>query len=89
MKTNFYTNMLLTVIAALLAWNAFLKTPSATVHAQTSAHYRSVGLVAEQNLGDQINKALVKGELVQVLAVPFTNGQGGQTWVTFAIIKDR
>ena len=44
MKTNLYTNVVLTVIAALLAWHAVIKEPALSVHAQALrwSGYRAV-----------------------------------------------
>jgi len=90
MKTNLYTHFLLTVIAALLAWNAFLKLPSSTVHAQSPGRYSVVGLtvgdgVRPSEMADQINKAAGNGELVQVMVIP----RGPNNWVPYAIFRSR
>lgn len=42
MKTNLYTNVVLTVIAALLAWHALVRDPISAVHAQKRHIYRAV-----------------------------------------------
>lgn len=41
MKSTLYTNVVLTVIALLLAFHAFVKVPTATVHAQKPITYRT------------------------------------------------
>ncbi|HEY3443638.1 MAG TPA: hypothetical protein VGK29_22965 [Paludibaculum sp.] len=90
MKTNLYTHLLLTVIAALLAWNTLFKVTPATVHAQSPARYRMVSLmmgesIRSKELSDQVNKAAGNGELVQVVVLEYGNGNAAP----YAIFKDR
>ncbi|GEM_PF-5931937 len=76
MKTNFYKQFLLTVIAALVAWNTFVKSPLGTVHAQNQSRYRVEDLKLKNGISSRTGKGLEqrpnessRGELIQVLVL--------------------
>lgn len=92
MKSNLYTQILLTVIAGLLAWNAFLRPPTTTAYAQNPARYRTAWIGVGKEAGiDALNKAAEGGELVQVVAGGYNTYPGGNSSLThfYAIFRDR
>jgi hypothetical protein len=76
LKTHWYTNVVLTVIAGLMAWVAATRSEYHSVHAQSAANRQYAVEVISANFGSQtfqadlnaaINSAAKGRELVTVL----------------------
>jgi hypothetical protein len=74
MKYISYTNFVLTVIAALLAWNIVIRTNQPVVHAQNApTQFAITGIADPSELSDEaqspeksLNNAVKGGEIVAV-----------------------